>query len=125
MKTWKVKMHIISTELFQFSLITYFLLLLAEILKPGFVSFFFELNIFLAVAFVSGAIMVLTDNFHKPAEVHKKFKKLNVIYILLLTIGGSLLVLYKMQNAGLIGIVLSALAAVLVLLFSILLFTDR
>ena len=63
MKINKLKLYIISQELFQFSLITYLILLLIQMVKVEFISnFLFLLNILLGVIFSSGFIMVITSD---------------------------------------------------------------
>lgn len=49
----------ISQDLFFVSLAMYVLLLIAEELSPGFVSFFFSMNWLLAVLLVSGVLFIL------------------------------------------------------------------
>ncbi len=60
MRKFKNYVGVIFRDLFQVSLVTYLILLLLEIIKAGFVSFFFDTNILLWVTLVSGVVMVLT-----------------------------------------------------------------
>lgn len=64
----KAGVHVAAREFFQVSLVTYLLLTLAETLRTGVVSNFFNLNYLLIVVVVSGAVMVVTE----PAEVIAK-----------------------------------------------------
>ena len=41
----KIKIHVIAEELFQFSLVTYSILIVVETIKQGFVTNFFNINI--------------------------------------------------------------------------------
>jgi hypothetical protein len=129
MKLWKVRIHFISKEVFQFSLITYLILLLAETIKQGLVSFFFNLNILLIVVLFSGVVMVLTHN-EKLDEVLKteekhKIKTSDVEYIIILAAGGALLVWYKTQDLGILSIIISVLTAIIIVLLSLLVLTDK
>jgi hypothetical protein len=58
---WARSVYIVAREFFQVSLVTYLLLTLAETLKTGFVSNFFNLNYLLIIVLVTGVAMVLTE----------------------------------------------------------------
>src|SRR5947207_669165 len=114
MRVWQAKVHLLSEEFFQYSLITYLILLLAETLKEGFVSFFFNLNILLVVVLVSGVVMVLTHNEHlEPEKTHHKIKTSDIEYTLVLATGGAMLVYFKTKDLGVISIVIAVLTAVI------------
>jgi hypothetical protein len=126
MKVWQAKVHLLSEEFFQYSLITYLILLLAETLKEGFVSFFFNLNILLVVVLVSGVVMVLTHNEHlEPEKTHHKIKTSDIEYTLVLATGGALLVYYKTKELGTIALVIAGLTAIIIVLLSLLLMTEQ
>jgi hypothetical protein len=126
MKIWLAKIHLLAEEFFQYSLITYLILLLAETIKEGFVSFFFNLNILLIVVLASGVIMVLTHNEHlEPERTKHKIKTADVEYTILLATGGAFLVWYKTQDLGIISFVIAGLTAMIILLLSFLLLTDN
>jgi hypothetical protein len=57
----KENTNVVAKEFFQVSLVTYLLLTLAETLKEGFVSNFFNMNYLLVVVLVTGVGMVLTE----------------------------------------------------------------
>lgn len=61
MNGWRQAVNIIGKEFFQVALVTYLLLTLAETLREGFVSNFFNMNYLLLVVLVSGVAMVLTE----------------------------------------------------------------
>ncbi len=129
MKIWKVRIHFIAKEMFQYSLITYLLLLLAETLKQGLVSFFFNLNILLVVVLFSGIIMVLTQN-EKLDEAlktqeHHKLKTSDVEYIIILAAGGALLVWFKTKDLGVLAIIISILTVIIIILLSLLVLIDK
>lgn len=60
MKKAKSLLSTVSEELFQVSIVLYLILLLAETVKAGFVSNFFNLNILLWIVLISGVGMILT-----------------------------------------------------------------
>lgn len=129
MKLWKVKTHIVAREFFQYSLITYLILLLAETVRQGIVSYFFNLNILLALVLTSGVIMVLThqeqlDKHLHPEKKHK-VRKRDVLYLFVLALGGGFLVLYKTTDLGMLAILIGLLAALIIFLLGILVLTDK
>src|SRR3990172_6315778 len=71
----KSTIGIIVTELFQVSLVTYLVLLLAENIVPGAVSDFFNLNILLALVVVSAVLMVLPVSEKKWKDEKKMLQK--------------------------------------------------
>jgi hypothetical protein len=64
---------IVARELFQTSLVTYLILVVAETLKEGFVSNFFNMNYLLGVVLTSGTAMVLAEP-DKKAMVEEAVK---------------------------------------------------
>src|SRR5258706_9284712 len=125
MNELRLKTHIFSEEIFQFSLITYLVLLLSESLKTGFVSNFINLNIPLFIVLITGVLMVLTqqDKFEVTAPIKRNLSADIQNSIVLAVIGG-LLVFFKTQELGKISIVISILTMVLITFLSILLLTD-
>src|SRR5260221_14684006 len=100
----KYKLHIYMQELFQFSLVTYLILQLAETIQEGFVSFFFNINYLLFVVITSGLLMILTENPNVLPQPPKKITSFDVQNIILIAIGGGLLVHYKTQDLGKISL---------------------
>ncbi|SRR6266403_2262056 len=125
MKHWKPKLHIIAEEFFQFSLITYLILFLTETLQTGFVSNFFNLNILLEIVLASGVIMVLThdEKLDLPTKP-RKLKFFDIVYILLLALGGGSLVYYKTLDLGSIAVWISLLTGGIIILLSLLVLID-
>lgn len=118
-------MHLVAEEFFQYSLITYLILLFAETIKEGFVSFFFDLNILLVVVLLSGVIMVLTH--HEELERLRKPHKItgaDIQNIFLFASGGALLVYYKTFELGNIAFVIAGLTAAIIGLLSYLLLSE-
>jgi len=126
MKPWKLKLNLISGEIFKYSLITYLLLILTETLQEGFVSYFFNLNILLVVVLINGVIMVLTH--HEILESETKPKKItsgDVQNILIFAVLGGGLVYLKTEILGKISILIALFAGIIIILLSILLFADE
>jgi hypothetical protein len=126
MKIWKIKVHLVSQEFFQYSLITYLILLFAETIKEGFVSFFFDPNILLVVVLFSGVVMVLTH--HEQLERLNKPHRItgsDIQNVILFSVGGAMLVYYKTQNIGTISIAIAVLTAVIIVALSVLILIDE
>lgn len=125
MKPWKLKIHLIAEGIFQYSLITYLLLLLAETIQEGFVSFFFNLNLLLIVVLISGIMMVLThEEKLEPHSPPQKMTSADLQNTLFFAIMGGLLVYYKTQLLGKLSILLAILTGTIIILLSVLLFTN-
>jgi hypothetical protein len=125
MKILLIKIHLIAEEFFQFSLITYLILLFTESLKKGFVSFFFNPNIILAIVLISGVIMVITDNqaLHHPSH-RKRISFSEKIYLSLLTLGSMVLVYATISVLGVLAIVVTLIIGILIGLLSLLFFME-
>jgi len=134
----KSTIGIIVTELFQVSLVTYLVLLLAENIVPGAVSDFFNLNILLALVVVSAVLMVLPvsekkwkdekkmlqkflhlafEEWDKEVERVKK-SRFEWLYVFLVSYGGGALVYYKTRELGLIAVFLAFLSGIIIWLLS-------
>jgi hypothetical protein len=129
MKIWKIRIHVISKEILQYSFITYLLLIFSEALKPGLVSYFFNLNIVLVVVLLSGFIWVVTRN-EKLDEVlftkeHRRIKITEVWRIILFSAAAVLLVYFMTKDLGLISFVITITSAIIIILLSLLLFLDK
>lgn len=125
MKIWKIKLHIIAEEFFQYSLVTYLFLLIAESLKEGLVSYFFNFNLLLFIVMLSGLIMALTD--YKGINALKRRRKItsqDIEHVFLLTVVGGLLALVRTSELGTNAVIIAAVTAVLIASLSILLLTE-
>lgn len=126
MKNLKLKVYLVAKEFFQFSLLTYLLLLLTEALSEGFVSLFFNLNILLVVILLCGIISLVTYD-KNLALPHKK--KINYAksaeYSIFLGISGALLVFYKTSDLGPVSLAVAIITAVIISILSFLLLTDK
>lgn len=128
-KLLKIKIYFIAKEFFQYSLVAYLILLLIETIKEGFVSFFFNLNILLGIVLISGLIMAIT--YQKELEKLTKTKKIkqrkwwDILYSIMLALGGALVVLYKTQDFGIVSIIVSVISAFIIVLLSFLVLLDK
>ena len=124
MKTAKRAVHIIVRELFQFSIIIYLILFLAELMKEGFVSYFFNPSILLIVIIISGISMIITQSENEViADPEKPFSmemQNSVVY----AIAGGAIVYVKTKDMGGVSLFLTAMTVLLILLLSFLLFSD-
>lgn len=126
MKHWKFKIYLIAKEFFQFSLLTYLILLLTETLSEGFVSLFFNLNILLIVVLFCGIISLLTYNktIILPQKKKINYAK-NIEYSIFLGISGGLLVFYKTSDLGPAALGIAILTVIIITILSFLLLTDK
>lgn len=126
MKHIKIKANLIVGELFQFSLVTYIILLIAETLQEGFVSYFFNINILLGIVLLTGIIMLITryDRL-EPQTSHQRFTLKNLLYALMVSLGGALLVYYKTALLGDTAIIIAILTGGIIILLSLLFFSDN
>lgn len=118
MNVWKLKIHLITEELFQFTLGTYLVLLLIETLQEGFVSYFFNLHLLLFVIILNGLVVVMT--YDERLKKIPKNKKLNKVFIAMLTIGSAFLIYHKTNLPGLGAIVLACVTALIIFFLSLL-----
>jgi len=127
LKLWRVKIYIIAKEFFHYSLFTYLLILIAETIKEGIVSYFFNINILLIVVVLSGFVMTITydEKLSLPTSSHKKITYWNIIFSILLTLGGGLFIYAGTFELGTVAIIISCLTAFLIFLLSLMLLTDK
>ena len=118
MKVWKLKSHLIAEELFQFSLITYLILLLIETVQEGFVSYFFNLHILLGIIILNALIIVMT--YDEKLKTSQKITKLNKTFVTLLIIGGSLLVYHKANILDSSALIIALVTGVFLFCLSVL-----
>jgi hypothetical protein len=72
-------LHTVSYEFFRVSLIVYMLLVLVEILQPGVVSTFFNINYLLLFVLITGIISVLSQsNIKEHEKTYSKSKSYKV-----------------------------------------------
>lgn len=125
MKVALAKIHLLAEEFFQYSLLTYLILLMAETLKPGFVNFFFNFNIVLIIVVLSGIIMVLTHNEHLEPKKTRKIKQADIELIIILALASGLLVYYRTSELGAVSFAITVITTVIILLIAVLLLTEE
>jgi hypothetical protein len=125
MNTWKLKIYLIAREFFQFSLLTYLILLLTEALSEGFVSFFFNLNILLGVVLLCGVVTILTYNKNLTLPPSKKMTRVDIEYSIALALVAGLFVLYKMQGLGPESLLIASITGIIILILTLLIITDK
>lgn len=114
----KIKIGIIIDELFKFSLITYLILILAETVKVGFVSFYFDLNYLLLVVLVSGIIIAILGHEKVISDEKSKLTERDINSIIIFSLIGGFLVYYKTQDFGLVSLIITLLSSIIIFLLS-------
>ena len=109
----------INYNFFSMLLVTYLLLLLVETIWTDSVSTFLNLNYFLLILMISGAISVLTREEEKIKKII--LTKKDFIFIAALGIAGMLIIWYKIKDIGNFAYLVSIIAGVLIILISLLL----
>lgn len=126
MKLQRFLLNIVFEEFFQFSLITYLILILLESFRQGFVSFFFNINILLFLVLASGVVMVLTRTEHIQISTTKKINLSSDLQNgLIFAVIGGLIVFLKTENLGQVSIITSIFTMLIILLLSYLFLTDK
>jgi len=105
----------INHELFQALLVAFLILLLMEQLWTGSVSRYLDMNIFLGIVIISGAVAVLTHNEEKRHEDVNK-KKWLIISAAAGVIGG-IIIWYKLSQFA-FGTLIAVIGAILIFLLS-------
>jgi hypothetical protein len=106
---------IVANEIFPISLATYLLLFLIDIIKPEFVSYFFNLNILLVVVIVSGFIMAVCVD-EEPVE--KRAEPVNWKYIAGVSFLTAIMVYYKTEQLQGFSFVMTILTGGIIFLLS-------
>jgi len=109
----------INYNFFSMLLVTYLLLLLVETIWTDSVSTFLNLNYFLLILMISGAISVLTREEEKIKKII--LTKKDFFFIAALGIAGMLIIWYKIKDIGNLAYVISIIAGALIILISLLL----
>jgi hypothetical protein len=119
------KIHLLVEEFFQYSLLTYLILVFVELLKTGEVSFFINIYIILVLVLISGLIMILTHNkYLEPEKVKKHIKQVDIEHFILIAATGGVLIYLKMAELGISAIIIAFLAALFIFVTSIIIFVD-
>lgn len=111
-------------ELFLTLLVTYLLLLLAEMIWTGSISAHLNINYLLIIVIISGVVSVLTRKEEEKVE-NSEVTKIDSLYIGALGIAGSLIIWYKIKDLGNLAYLISGVAGALIILLSLLLFEEE
>jgi hypothetical protein len=111
---------------FQTALVSYLAFYLIESLKPGFVTFFYNLDTFLWVAIITGVLStiwpaVISEAKKEPAKPTWK----DFVWMGLLAVGTVAIVWYKTSPVGWLVKVIAPLSGLIVLGLSLLVYYDR
>lgn len=115
---------IIAREVFQVSLVTYLILLILESIKSGFVGNFVNINYLLPVILISGIAMTVLADSEQVSEQPKRIGEFDIYYIVAMSVGAGMLVYYKTSELGTISVVISVICSIVIILLSLLVFTD-
>lgn len=137
----KTRLNIIFEQIFQISLLTYLFLLLAETVKTGFASYFFNLNILLVIVLASGILSIvplpqLKNKNHKNSSKHflmlvfeqwhkERKEEWNWHFAFVISVAGGLLVNYKTKELGTVSLLVSLVACVIIFLLSYLVYHEE
>lgn len=121
----KLKKEILyfAEAIFTSSLIGYLMLFLFESIKEGFVSNYFNMNIFLWVCFASGAVLVLIKEDAKPQKT--KITARDYVFILFIGICGGLIIWLKTKEMGYVSYLIGVISGILIICLSILLLSEN
>lgn len=114
----------LNQEFFSMSLITYLLVLLVKTIWNDYHPFYLNMDIFLFIIIISGAITILTHKEETKLETQKITIK-DYIFIICVGIFGSAIILYKTPNMGWMSYIISAITGILIILLSILVLEDE
>lgn len=117
-----IKIIEFNHELFSTLLVTFLILVLAEIIWDGSVSAHMEINYFLIIVAVSGVISALTYGNEKEDKMI--ISKNDYLYIGILGTAGALIVWYKIQGTGKLAYILSTITGIIIILLSLMIY-DR
>ncbi|MBN2169482.1 MAG: hypothetical protein JW738_09580 [Actinobacteria bacterium] len=93
----------INRDLFLISLVLYIFLFILETVKPGFVSFFFNINILVLVILISGFIMVFSTALKPENEVSiidEIIEKQPILYVAIIAIIFTVLLFLASNELG-------------------------
>lgn len=110
---------------FQVSLMTYLGLYFLESLRPGFVTFFYNLDTFLWIAIIAGALSTLWPMVAAEAKTERPIGWKEYLWMGLLAIGTTVIVYDKTSTIGWLAKVIAPLSGLIVLGLSLLVYFDR
>jgi hypothetical protein len=113
------------TFIFQVSLVSFLAFYLIESLRPGVVATFFNINIFLWSAIVTGILSTVWPMVVLEAKIDKKPTWKDYVWIVLLALGTVALVWYKTSSIGWLVNIIAPLSGLIVLGLSLLVYFDK
>lgn len=114
----------IIREIFKVSLVSYLLLYLIDNYQIGFVSDYFNINILLTIALITGVITIIFKEETLDDNLQKSLTKMDYLFIIIIGIISSLLVYFNIKEIGKLAYLISAVTGVIIILISILLLKD-
>ncbi len=113
----------IVSYVFQALLILFLITLLAQQFYPEFINSIVNVNWFMIIVIISGAISILFPH-QQSLEIKKPINWKDIIFILILGILGGIIIFLKLKTAGWISYVISSLGGLIIILLSWLVLTE-
>jgi hypothetical protein len=110
---------------FQVSLVSFLGFYLVESVRGGFIANYFNINIFLWAAIVTGVLSTVWPMVVPEAKVEKKPTWKDYVWMVLLALGTVALVWYKTSSVGWLVKVIAPLSGLIVLGLSLLVYFDK
>ena len=110
---------------FQVSLVSFLGFYLVESLRGGFIANYFNINIFLWAAIVTGVLSTVWPMVVPEAKVEKQPTWKDYVWMVLLALGTVALVWYKTSSIGWLVKVIAPLSGLVVLGLSLLVYFDK
>jgi hypothetical protein len=117
MNELKPKLYVIAVGIFQFAAVTFLILTAAELVKEGFVTYFFDITFVLWILIASGiaSLLLYTKEPLLQPQTRKHYEFQDCFLIALVT--GSI-VYFTLESLGTLRIILTVGYVLVVLLFS-------
>jgi len=126
--TWPLSGKDVRTLLsfaFQVSLVSFLSFYLLESLRAGIITHYFNINIFLWAAIVTGVLSTLWPMVVPQAKEEKKPSWKDYVWMVLLALATVALVWYKTSSIGWLVAVIAPLSGLIVLGLSLLVYFDK
>jgi hypothetical protein len=122
----KQRLYLLSTEVFQVSLLVYLIILLVENFQKGIISDFLNLNWILGIVIISGIIMIL---FNKEGDGKlnddKPVGKKGLILLIILALISASLIFVKIKDLGWLAWIVSILGGLIIFFISYFISNER
>lgn len=106
-------------DIFEISIFLFFIFYLVETLIHGFISNYFNINILVDIAIISGILMVLFIEAYQSENIINTFNKKDLIIVIIVSVISSVILYFKLKEIGKLAIIISAVAGIMMFLFSI------